>query len=329
MKRMDGIINMRGDCVKVSVIIPVYNTAEYLRECLDHIAAQTEEQIEVICVDDGSSDGSGSILDEYADTDARFQVIHKQNQGVTEARKTGLSCARGEYVCFVDSDDWIETDMLEVLLNSIDDSDLISFGVFREEVPGHVEKKSDRFPPGVYRGRKELDRIWGGMIYDFQTDDLQALTPWCVNKLYRRELAKEVIKDVDTRITYAEDSVFLYRYILRCSSVRIMKESFYHYRYRRDSAVHSIDRNMLTNINRVFANLEAAFMGHEMEHVLMRQLQRYVAAMTCIAISVHMGFDSRIVSIPRFLIDTGGIGARRVVLYGAGQTGQDGFRLLK
>lgn len=106
---------------KVSVIVPVYNVEKYLGECMDSILAQTLEDIEVICVDDGSTDGSAAILDDYASRDNRVRVIHKENAGYGAAMNTGLDAARGEYIAIVESDDFIDPDMYERLVRDMDD----------------------------------------------------------------------------------------------------------------------------------------------------------------------------------------------------------------
>lgn len=103
---------------KISIIVPVYNVEKYIRRCLDSIAGQTFTDWECICVDDGTPDASGKICDEYAQKDGRFVVIHKENGGVSSARNVGLDVAKGEYVTFCDSDDWVEKEMLEVFYNT-------------------------------------------------------------------------------------------------------------------------------------------------------------------------------------------------------------------
>src|SRR5690606_27273688 len=92
---------------KVSVIIPVYNAEKYLRECIDSVLAQTFDDFELLLINDGSTDGSGKICDEYAQKDARVKVFHKENGGVSSARNLGLDNAKGEWITFIDSDDWI------------------------------------------------------------------------------------------------------------------------------------------------------------------------------------------------------------------------------
>ena len=104
---------------KVSIILPVYNVAPYLRRCMDSIINQTYRNIEIICIDDGSTDKSGEILDEYAKADNRINVLHMNNSGVASARNTGLSLASGEYLLFVDGDDWIDTATCQKAVSSI------------------------------------------------------------------------------------------------------------------------------------------------------------------------------------------------------------------
>ena len=102
---------------EISIIVPVYKVEKYLRRCIDSIAAQTFTDWECILVDDGSPDDSGTICDEYAENDKRFRVFHQENAGVSAARNKGLDEAKGEWICFVDSDDWIEKEMLEKMYN--------------------------------------------------------------------------------------------------------------------------------------------------------------------------------------------------------------------
>src|SRR5690606_27364966 len=109
---------------KVSVIIPVYNAEKYLRECLDSVLAQTFTDFEVLLINDGSTDASGKICDEYAEKDSRIKVFHKENGGVSSARNLGLDNAKGEWISFVDSDDTIEQETLATLANEVKDLDI-------------------------------------------------------------------------------------------------------------------------------------------------------------------------------------------------------------
>ena len=114
---------------KVSIIVPVYNTEPWLRECMDSLVNQTLKEIEIICVDDGSPDNCGKILDEYAKKDTRIIVIHQKNQGVSAARNAGLDVASGEYITFVDSDDYVDLNTYEKMYNLAkkDEIDILQF----------------------------------------------------------------------------------------------------------------------------------------------------------------------------------------------------------
>ncbi len=103
---------------KVSVIVPIYNAEKYLNKCLESIIGQTYKNLEIILVDDGSSDNSPTICDAWAQIDSRIRVIHKKNGGVSSARNAGIDLAQGDYIGFVDADDWIEPNMYEVLINN-------------------------------------------------------------------------------------------------------------------------------------------------------------------------------------------------------------------
>ena len=103
----------------ISIIVPVYNAEKHLKRCLDSIICQTYKNLEIIIVDDGSEDGSGEICNKYAEHDERVRVIHQKNQGVSSARNAALEVSRGEYIAFVDSDDWIEEDMIQAFVERI------------------------------------------------------------------------------------------------------------------------------------------------------------------------------------------------------------------
>ena len=125
----------------ISVIIPVYNVEPYLRKCLDSVVNQTYRNLEILVIDDGSTDGSGAICDEYA-SDRRMRIFHTENRGLSCARNLGLDEAKGEWIGFVDSDDWIEPDMYEALLKKAEETgaDIVECGVFRE-YPGRTVER--------------------------------------------------------------------------------------------------------------------------------------------------------------------------------------------
>ena len=126
---------------KVSLIVPVYNTKKYLRRCLESAVSQTYRNMEIICVDDGSTDGSGEIVDEFAARDSRVIAIHQKNSGESNARNNGLKISSGDYIGFMDCDDWIEPDMYECLAGALEqaDADMAIAGFYREFEECNVE----------------------------------------------------------------------------------------------------------------------------------------------------------------------------------------------
>ena len=146
--------------MKVSIVIPVYRAEKYMERCVDSVLAQTYENIEVILVEDGSPDRCGEICDAYAKKDARVKVIHKENEGVSKARNTGLKEVTGEFVQFVDSDDALKPNMTELLVKNMAEQsgDLVICGFYEENLNySKVSKPGDE--PGVYDQKKFLQNI--------------------------------------------------------------------------------------------------------------------------------------------------------------------------
>lgn len=312
----------------VSVVIPAYNIEDFIAECVESVQNQTYQNLEIILVDDGSTDGTAAYCEKAAAADGRITVIHQENGGVVAARNAGLRVSHGKYLSFVDGDDYLEPNMFEILLDEIGTSDMASAGVYQERLPDDVVECRDGFPPGLYEGKEALSLIYGKMIYDQETGRLQPMTSWIHNKLYIRSTAERIHEGLDRELIFAEDSVFLYRYMLECKSFVISDRCLYHYRYRKGSAVHCVNENMLADINRVYLALTDVFREHWMSKELLFQLQKWVMEKACIAVNETMGFDERI-HIPEFTVDTEGLDGRKVVLYGAGRVGRDACWQLK
>lgn len=203
---------------KVSVTIPVYNTAKYLRKCLESLASQTLIDIEFILVDDGSTDDSGMVCDEYAENDSRFRVFHQKNGGSAVARQTGLDAARGEYVIVCDSDDWVEPDMYERLHQKAmeTDADIVCCGYYAEYNDGSSIPKQTIF--------KETDGI-------VNTDDFLR---YGANSSWVKLIKKSLFERANARYTYginlSEDSLIIYKLLKGNPKVVQIKEKLYHYR---------------------------------------------------------------------------------------------------
>ena len=219
----------------ISVIVPVYGVEPYLRECIDSILNQTYRDFEIILVDDGSPDECGTICDEYANQDDRVRVFHTENHGLSAARNVGLIEARGEAISFIDSDDWIEPNMLEMMEMKLKETraDLCICGFWIEN--GALQKEH-HFGKDDYSGITALKALIEGRIND---------NVW--NKLYRRELFYNSNSDddfanekTDDMLLFPEGKNFedyyvMHRIMIKAKRVEIITESYYHYRMRLDS----------------------------------------------------------------------------------------------
>ena len=224
----------------ISVIVPVYNVAEYLPRCLDSILAQTHTNIEVIAVNDGSTDDSGSICDKYAEIDSRVKVIHQQNGGVSAARNAGLNAACGAWIAFVDADDWIEPDMYELMFAAAlrEDVKIVSCGYADHWFEGDTYLRMPPKPQPVLSRLTALEHIIRRNLF--------SLSLW--NKLYWREQVADL--RFDNTIHYGEDLLFAVKYIcLSEGDMACVDKAIYHYCRRKCSATAPITEKAITHID--------------------------------------------------------------------------------
>ena len=215
--------------VKISVVLPVYNVADYLRKCLDSLVNQTFKDFEVICVNDGSTDLSLGILEGYALTDSRFKIISQENQGLSGARNTGIEHVKGEYVLFVDSDDWLEENALELLYEHVkgfnSEITMFKFKFFDDDTS---EISEDPFTnlevidPALYTGNFSY--------YDV-LDIIFKISHAPFNKLYKTSF----LRNLGAKFLYGsyyEDVEFFYKVFFKAKKVSLLPEYLYYYRIR-------------------------------------------------------------------------------------------------
>lgn len=215
------------DCF-VSVIIPVYNASLYLSRCLESLCKQTYPYLEIVCVNDGSTDDSGAILDDCAARDSRVKVIHQTNAGVSAARNAGLNAATGELVAFVDADDWMESDAYEKVVRAMTgDVDVICIGssVDGELPPGYrsaleYHLKMERCGP--VRLNAKIRANMGGEIW---------------NKIFRRKHIEKYGLRFPVGLSYGEDKVFTCSYAFIAQKAYFIEEPLYHYQQHAQSAM--------------------------------------------------------------------------------------------
>lgn len=206
----------------VSIIVPIYNAQNYIRRCIDSILAQEYTDYELILVNDGSTDTSGSICDEYASHDARIRVIHKENTGVSDTRNIGIGEAVGDYLQFLDSDDWITPDATKLLVRAATEHhcDLVIADFYRV-VGERVAHKGDIDEDGVLT-KEEFAAHMMENPADFYYGVL-----W--NKLYRRDLIETFHLRMDTSVSWCEDFLFNLEYILHADVFYALQAPIYYY----------------------------------------------------------------------------------------------------
>ncbi len=212
---------------KISIIVPVYNVEKYLSRCVDSILRQTYTHFECILIDDGSPDRCGRICDEYAERDKRIVVIHQKNKGVSAARNAGLDVAKGEYVGFVDSDDYIAPEMYQCLVNAIEESNAdISYCAIE-----HIKENGDRYTERTRIGTVE-SQLALTMEVLLRNDDGGGAV-W--NKLFKQKAIEDLRFEESAKI--CEDVLFTLTYCTKISSAIFVPEPLYYYYHRPKSAV--------------------------------------------------------------------------------------------
>ena len=213
----------------ISVIVPIYNVEDYLPTCLNSIAAQTFKDIEVILVDDGSTDKSGEICDEFCNKDNRFHVIHKKNEGVSSARNTGLDTTHGLFISFIDSDDYIHPKMLEILYNAIKET-----GCDVSMVKTKYSGKDVNFEE--IENKKPLIINQEKIFYNFfmySSNDWQFISVF--NKLYKKEIANKY----RFKGKIGEDATYNSTLFLDISKIALVDSNLYYYVQRNTSLMHN------------------------------------------------------------------------------------------
>lgn len=216
----------------ISIVVPVYNVKSYLRRCIESILAQTYTHFELLLIDDGSDDGSGTICDEYAAQDSRVRAFHKHNGGVSSARNLGLDNARGEWISFCDADDYVSKYYLENLLSLDSDIDIdLIFNYAVIHCNGKEERES--YPEKII-DIAELHDLFLNNELNWHT------STW--SKLFKRSIIESNHIRFFTDVHIGEDLVFLYAYILKCRTIKVICTCDYHYIIRNtESLTHRVN----------------------------------------------------------------------------------------
>lgn len=212
--------------IKVSIIVPCYNVEEYIEKGLNSLVKQSLKEIEIILINDGSKDNTLNILKEYEKKDNRIIVIDKKNEGVSKARNNGLDTAKGEYIAFMDSDDWLEVDALKIMYEKAKEEnyDIVACDTM-----------------AVYPNKKQL--IKSG-IEDNQQNKKLMIDAYAViwNKIYKKEILKNIT--FNTNLTFCEDVLFLYQIYERVKKIASVNKPLYNYLQRKNSLTYTYDKKL-------------------------------------------------------------------------------------
>lgn len=218
----------------VSIIVPIYMIDRYIGKCIESILEQTYKNIEIILVNDGSKDRCRDICDLYASKDTRIKVVHKSNSGLVSARKAGLNISRGDYISYVDGDDWIASGFIESMLSEAItyNADIVCAGYTRDLFDQSVSVKNF-LPVGIYAD-EQLEILRNNMLSSEQFY-CPGITTYVWNKLFKKDILLEPQLSVDDNISIGEDAAVTYPAIMKCSRIVIADNMAYHYRQREDS----------------------------------------------------------------------------------------------
>lgn len=247
---MESSKQKNGAC-QISVIVPVYNVESYLKRCVDSILAQTVKELEIILVDDGSTDGSGALCDAYGEQHEQVKVLHKRNGGLTSAWKAGLALASGKYTGFVDSDDWIDPDMYErmLVLAEREQADMTVCGLVFDFEDPKIPKREEisNFRQEVYN-RRELENLFPALINDGYFFG-RTLQPARVTKLFRTELLRANAKYCDERVSVGEDLQLTFPALLDTQKLCVVRDFYpYHYWINNKSITGKYDENYMEKV---------------------------------------------------------------------------------
>lgn len=265
----------------VSVIIPVYNVEEFLRCSLDSIINQTYEELEIIIVNDGSTDDSLSICKEYEKDDTRITVYSKENGGLMSAWLYGLSKAKGEYVYFIDSDDWVDNDNIEVMVKEVikkPQIDMVVCNCIREYKNNSEFYPMYNYSSGIYEYDDIKNKIYPSIINNgnFQTRGIQ-VNRW--GKLIRKEILDSNIKYCDKRISYGEDFNIMLPVFLDCKTLSFVENTYYHYRLNGGSILGAYNSKMLEQIEILYNILFQILTDMQCEFLKEQLLADYLSSM--------------------------------------------------
>ncbi len=306
----------------ISIIVPIYNAEKHLNKCLKSILAQTYKNFELILINDGSTDASKELCEDYARQDDRIKLFNQENKGVLSARLRGIKEVKGSFIGWVDADDWIEKEYFENLiqLQMSTGADIIAATHFHDIGNDHLIVKNS-LKSGIYCPINILDQIlYTGRFFEY------GITPHLVSKLFKTDLLKHICA-IDDNIIAGDDAAILYPTILEAETICVTELCGYHYIQHPQSITKKTYSNEIDRIDLLINYLSAQFAKKNVLNIMQKQLtayRNYLLALRQIEVFDQNNHNDVI------LMPYGGIHkGEKVIIYGAGVLGQKIYQYLK
>lgn len=319
---------------QIAVIVTLYNAEQYLRECIQSIVNQTYKNLEIILVDDGSTDESYSICQEFAEHENRIKLIHQENKGTLNAKMAGVDTADSEYIMFVDADDWIKPEMCERLYKTLikENVDLVTSGIVRYFSDERCIWDYDTLEEGKYAGSDYQEKVLTHMLCDgvFPRRGIDASL---AIKIFKKSILYPTLKNAEEQYGYqlADDTSVLYPYMLNAESVYIIKECYYYHRqYENGQDKYYKDQDFEYKVRKLYGYLKNIFENHEARSSLMMQLDYFISGLFWVKQELLVRkIVQEAPKIQQYLFPFHRVKQNsRIILYGAGAVGKSFYAQL-
>lgn len=304
--------------LKVSIVVPIYNIEDFVEECIQSIIKQTYKDIEIVLVNDGSSDSSAAITSLYAAKDSRVKLINKQNQGLIRARQDGLRAATGDYILYVDGDDWIEPEFVEVYVRQAlaSRADIVMSDHW-EYLKGNKAILRNGIKPGYYNKNRLENEVYPFMLCSGKFSQF-GIFSYVWGKLYKKSILLNHQLNVNPEIFIGEDAACLYPTLLEANSLSVIDQPLYNYRQRINSLIKTKKNDEISKIQLFYSYLYKIFKSHQLNTVLLPQLNLFTLSLLAVRSNGRTANNQNDLLYPFSRVRKGD----NVVIYGAGTFGQ-------
>lgn len=313
--------------VLLTVIVPAYNVEVYITKCIKSIINQKYKNIEILIIDDGSTDSTGEICNQLSLVDSRIKVIHRKNDGLVSARKLGAELAKGEIIAFVDGDDWIEKEMYSAMIGNYENAkkpDLVASGLLYE-FTDRIDAVFDGAQDKIY-DREDILKLILPFLVNNGKNENQILTSVC-NKLLKKDLFNNVMNKMDSGLTLGEDGTIIFFYLALAKRISVIHQAWYHYIQHENSMIRTYDFNSFKQIYKLKTCITKGMNQFNMFNIVELQIDYYVRAFLTNAI-IHF-YGHNMWDDDYFFPYYGIAENSKVILYGAGKVGHSYWKYIQ